>query len=136
MAGLAVLLLAASNQIVNQSSSITGSIVGTVTLSELSSFSVTGPSVTYSGALVYVEINPVCVTLPLPCKLPSFEQAYLQTSSDLNYRLFFASAPNIVNGTEVRVTGVLVVPSSWNYTAWQPALHFAGDIYVQTIIRV
>ena len=51
------------------------------------------------------------------------------------YRLVLSQlpVPNLVNGTRVRVTGILVVPSSWNGALMYS---FDGDIYVQNIVGV
>lgn len=113
------------------------------------SITITGVSITTSGYVYTAVENPQCYP---QCGAPSLILAYLYvppgtgcTSSmacyppPQYYRLlnidgspFWSTAPN---GTfAVRVTGILVTPSSWNCVSFYvPEICVIGDIYVQSI---
>lgn len=109
---------------------------GIATLSQftgLPPFTPTGVTVTYSGTFRYGVADPKCATEARPCEMMSVQLYYVVLGSGDAYRLVFSSVPSLADGVKVKVTGVLVKPSSWNATAWVPAYYFIGDIYVQAI---
>jgi hypothetical protein len=75
--------------------------------------------------------NPVTV-----CHLES-EQKSLQLvfgcaypPCTLNNYVQIASGLQLDNGTEIRVTGTLLIPSQWDSSKSAPSLHFDGDLFV------
>jgi len=109
-------------------------VVGTATLSVVTGLvtsNVTGLLVSYAGIFHSGEADPVCRTALHPCELMSIQVYYLVLSSGDVYRLLFAFPPSFAEGAEVKISGILVKPSSWNVDAWTPRYHFDGDIYVQ-----
>ena len=107
----------------------TGAIVYTTTVSRKPQ----GASVP-EGTLVAYE-GVVRVALLQPAGSQDITQLVCWLEAGQEYRLIFQQmpAPHLADGTRVRVTGILVVPSSWNGT---DSRSFHGDIYVQNITEV
>jgi len=93
---------------------------------------ITGLEVSYSGVIYSMVVNPSCATEPHACALPEGMFFYLVSGSSA-YRLIPSSEPLMfANGARVLVTGILVIPSSWNQ-GLLGGYTLAGDIYVQSI---
>jgi len=108
-----------------------------------SSFS---PTMTYSGYLAisfygtyqYVTAVPVCHNNFIPCLSDDQTVFYLQTSNGMVRLIFYCRIdycdyPNQIGlplGTHLIAKGTLLVPSKWPRTEFEPALSFAGDLYV------
>lgn len=63
--------------------------------------------------------------------IPAEPVVYLEVDGR-NYRLLGVDFFSFADGTRVRVTGTLVVPSSWS----RPSPFFVGDIYAEAITAV
>jgi len=115
----------------NLSASATSSVtMTTLTVSGLGP--ITGFEVQYSGVFYTGVVAAGCSTEPHQCLLPEMEFFFLATTNSSAYRLIpMANPPLFPDGTRVKVTGVLVTPSSLGSMIWQ-GYRITGDIYVQS----
>jgi hypothetical protein len=61
-----------------------------------------------------------------------FGCAYPPCTSVSGY-VSIAPGLQLMNSTEITAIGTLLVPSQWNSSNYEPALHFNGDLYVSEI---
>ena len=94
-----------------------------------------GENVTVMGTLRVLTLAPSCRLSVTPCTTPESQALYIALNGR-NYRLIFSPAadlPEVLSGSHVVVTGLLVTPSAFQVGKWTPSLRFSGDIYVQSI---
>lgn len=128
----------------------TASTATVISASAQTSTTVTGEPTTILGYVYVVVESPRCYP---QCGAPSFLLAYLYVPPGTGcsgsmgcypapeYLQLLQSDgghfwPNMLNGTYVKVTGILVTPSSWNCASFYlPKICFSGDLYVANITR-
>jgi len=108
------------------------------------------PSVSVSGSLYFVTVQPACNSQQgtsvapesMSCAACGQTLEYLVALNGTMYRIVPGvralapgsvgatgrSAPDGSSGSEVTVTGFLLAPSGWETNAWTPQYTFAADI--------
>jgi hypothetical protein len=93
-------------------------------------------NVTVTGEMKSLSVSPTCSISNPPCVMAGTSVYYIIVQGAY-YRLIFPNSTVIpVSGSQIIVTGVYVVPSTFNANQWTPTLEFSGDIYVHSFSYV